>query len=712
MKKYLSIAALAAALLGQAETITYTPGDTWKAIEWKPFSIVPGSALDFSPLAPELEPLTLQGEGFFTEKGEQRFLNGVNITHSLALLEKEESEKLARLLAAAGFNAVRFHLYSDFIGQKDPGDTDWASGRSSAKLDPEKLDKFHYLLGCLKKNGIYFTMPIATWGYLKPGVIGDIPEYREEKLRIEVSALYPISEDAMKYVCDFARNLLGSVNPYTGLRTIDDPALITIETANENSPFAVMEHRPKLIEVYRRLCGEELKGASKEDVEKALPEFILRKHEEGFLRFKQYLRELGAKQPITDMSFRDNMVYALWRADPAVDYVDNHGYFDLYKRLPGMKAPEYTIRGLNPLQKERWGVNARTGSGRILGKPYFVGEYNSGYPSPYWNYMPPSMAAWALSQNWSAIFLYALSASAANTFKTDMTPANYVQSFNPMTLYATRMNAMLLLRREIKPFAVTIPMVLTPDYLKKQLDLKAGGRYPASYRDLAPRCRVGTVIWRPGVDLGAYPAVVIPADMPVPAGMTAKRIVKANDDLLANLADLLPGQTTDRTIGVNGQMEIDSAAGTSTITTPKSECLMLPAEAGRYTGKSFSVNSAKGGVATCFAGSLDGRELADSGHLIAFYLTDLRNSGCVLDYNADGLTYVRKLGAAPFLLRQGEAEFSLRSKRPGVPKVWALKQDGTRGGEIKAAKMPDGFSFKATAVTAPDAFFAFEIHWD
>ncbi len=712
MKKYAAAALLAAALCGGAETVTYTPDDTWKAIEWKPLTLVSGSALDFSRFAPAVEPLTLKGEGFYTPKGEQRRLNGVGVTHGLTLLEKEESEKLAKLIAASGFNAVRFHLYPDFIGQKDPDDRDWTSGRSSAKLDPDKLDKFHYLLACLKKEGIYFTMPIASWGYLKPGVVKDIPEYREEKIRIEVSALYPISEDAMKYVCDFARNLFGSVNPYTGIRVIDDPALISLESANENSPYAVIEHRPKMAEVYRRLCGEAMKGASKAEVEKALPRFILDKHEAGFLRFKAFLtKELGCKKPMTDMGFRDNMIYAEWRANPALDYVDIHGYFDLYKRPAGMKPPQYTIRGINPL-KERWATTARTAVGRIPGKPFFAGEYNSNYPNPFWAHMPPSEAAWALSQNWTAIFLYGLPATSAMVFKTDMTPANYIQSFNPMILYAARIGGMMMQRNEIKPFALTIPIVLTPEYLDGQLTLKGGQAYPAAYRDLAMRCRVGSIIWRPGVDLGAYPAVVIPADMTPPAGMKAKRIVKADDHLLANLADLLPGQSADRAIGVNGQMETDSAVKITRLATPKSECLMIPVEAGRYTGKSFTVDSPKGGSATCFMGSLDDRDLIESGRLIAFYLTDLRNSGCVLEFNDDGLTYLRELGTSPFLLRQGEAEFTLRSKRPGVPKVWALKQDGRRGGEIKAAKTAEGFSFKAAAVTAPDTFFAFEICWE
>ena len=47
---------------------------------------------------------------------------------------------------------------------------------------------------------------------------------------------------------------------------------------------------------------------------------------------KSFLRDLGARQPLTDLNFRDNMAYAIPRA--LLDYTDVHDYWSLYHSLP------------------------------------------------------------------------------------------------------------------------------------------------------------------------------------------------------------------------------------------------------------------------------------------------------------------------------------------------------------------------------------------
>ncbi len=693
----------------EGRIITYVADDNWKSIEWKPYEMVPGSALDFSAFIPPQRQLSIEGENFVADDG-KRVFNGIGMSHGLAFMTKDQAEKMANLIAASGFNAVRFHLYPDFLGKRDPG-SNWADGRGSAELDPEKLDQFHYFLACLKKRGIYYTMPMASWGHLKPGVIKDVEEYKNDKIRTELSALYAVSEDAMKYICDFSRNLLCSVNPYTGMRMLDDPALLSIESGNENSPFAVMSHRPKLLVVYRRLCTEYLKSQGKnptaEELEQYLPRYILEMHEKGFARFREFLRGLGLKQPITDMDFRGNMIYSLPRSASGCDYADIHAYWDLYKRLEGSKT-QYRVRGINPFEK-KWEATSQAAAGRIIGKPFIVGEYNSNYPSPHWAQMPPAEAAIALSQNWSGIFLYSLTPFPGPAFKEENIPAEHVQSFNPMILFSARIAGKMMLRQEIKPFETTIPLLLTPEFLYSKLDIKGGPTSPSSYRELMLGCRIGTVVWEDGKSVpDAYAAMAVPGGMKAPDKLKNIKLVTADKGLAKALGAIVPGLESGIIKGVNGQIETDTVKKSQKIMTPWSECLMFSDETGKeLAGRTLTI-SGNSGTSTCFVGSLDGAELLKSRRMIAFYITDLRNSGCRLEYREDGII-VRELGKGPYLLRQGEVEFTVRSENRELPQVWALRYDGSRKAELSVSATPDGFSFKARAVNASDAYFAYEI---
>ncbi len=720
---FLGLAASLALFAGAQETgktVTFTANDEWKTVEWNPYEMRKGSALDFSTLLPPVKPVRISGENFLYADGSggKVFFNGVGVPHGLPFLPKEQAEQLTDMIAACGFNAVRFHLYPDFLIKADPDAASWGSGKSTAELDPAKLDQFHYFMYCLGKKGVYYTMPLASWGYLKEDYISDVPEYKGEKIRTELFMLYGISPQAKQYLRDLARNLLTSVNPYTGKRVMDDPALVTLESGNENSPYAPLPTRPQRVAVYRRAYLERMKEQGKtpteQEIEEALPKFVMELHEAAYLDFKAYLRGLGVKQPITDLGFRANMIYSIHRSNPEVDYVDIHAYWNLYRkhdtnRVKRKEGP-YILRHNNPFAN-KWDSTAGAAAGRILGKPFFVGEYNVSYPSPHSAMMPPVEAATALSQNWSGIFFYCLAPFPQHAFGPKLAPTNHVQSMNPMMMFSTRIAGKLLLRQEIEPFPVTIPLVLTPEFLYSQLDLAGGPTYPKLYRDLSLRTRIGTVVWNENTELGAYSAVAVPDEMKeIPAKLKAANPIPVNKSMFSHLKQFLPGFKPQLVLGTNKRIVTDSAGKSGKILTPASECLFFPAELAEQTGKFLTVRENKG-EGLCFAGSLDGKTLANSKRLIAFYITDLRNSGTTLEYTKDGVL-VHEIGETPFLLRQGEVEFLLQSENSALPKVWALKYDGSRKKELTVAKAPGGYAFKAAAVTAPDAYFAYEISWE
>jgi hypothetical protein len=320
---------------GAAQRQVFQANDEWRAVQYEAATIAKGSVLDFSseldaPAGKHGEAVLSGGHLVFKDAPEKFLrLYGVVISHTLPFQDKAGCERTADYLAACGYNWVRLHNYN--FGKDVMKET------GSTEFRPEALDQLEYFLFCLKQRGIYFTLPLNAWGFFKAGDVKDVPEFRDKDFRFEASGLLPISQDLQRWFREYSRHLLGHVNPYTKLAMKDDAALLSLELTNENSLFAVMGQHPEFVGIYREKCGEQLKmklgrEPAKDEVEKELPAYVVELQKTFFLTMKSFLRELGVRQPLTDLNFRDNMVYSLPRQ--LLDYVDVHHYWSLYHSLP------------------------------------------------------------------------------------------------------------------------------------------------------------------------------------------------------------------------------------------------------------------------------------------------------------------------------------------------------------------------------------------
>ena len=386
---------------------TFVADNDWHAIRWEPARIVKGSALDFSsflaaPAGQFGEAIIRDGQFVFKNAPEKPVrIYGVVISHALPFLDKARCEQLADYLAATGYNGVRLHNYNFAKGvMKDVGSTEFT---------PEALDQLDYFFFCIKQRGIYYSFPINAWAFFKAGDVKDIPEFRDRAFRFESNGLLPISADLQKWFKEYALHLLGHVNPYTGLALKDDPALLSIELNNESSLLSVLGQHPEFVPIYREKCRTHLRELSgseptAEQVEQKLPEYVLGLQEQFIHMMTQFLRDSGVHQPLTDLNFRDNMVYALPRSQ--LDYVDVHAYWALYQTLPGTKRAvdsSYRQNWQNP-NSIGWGYYLGPISCRLFGKPYENTEFNGCYPTPYWSFTGPIEAILAGSQGWNGIF--------------------------------------------------------------------------------------------------------------------------------------------------------------------------------------------------------------------------------------------------------------------------------------------------------------------
>ena len=689
----------------------FQESEEWRPVQYDPGIIVKGTVLDFSsdldaPAGKYGNAVLSGGHFVFKDTAAKPLrLYGVVISHTLPFQDKAGCDRTADYLAASGYNWVRLHNYN--FGKEVMKET------GSTEFRPEALDQLEYFLACLKQRGIYFTLPLNAWGFFKAGDVKDIPEFRDRDFRFESNGLLPISRDLQHWFREYSRNLLGHFNPYTKLAMKDDPALLSLELTNENSLFAVLGQHPEFVGIYRGKCRERLleklgREPDAKEVEAALPAFVVELQKEFFLKMKNFLRELGVRQPLTDLNFRDNMVYAIPRQ--LLDYVDVHHYWSLYHSLP-VKAD----KGWVPYQQNFANPNSIGWSGyigpcaaRIFGKPYACSEYNGCYPSPFWVHTGPFDSALAGLQGWTMVARCGLVAHPKD-FYTVMPPNRIGTGASPLMMLSERIGAMLLAQGEVRPLAGKLPFVVTPEYLIKHADLQGGLRYPRAYSNLALQYQLGTIVLDGTEDLKGHAVVVVPPDMERPEALKNHICFLADGTLAEQLKKFFPSAANDPA----PMFQLDAARGFAQIITPRTETFLLPANVRDAAGESVRISGNKS-VGVCFAASRDGKPLSESRRVLVLHLTDLKASGLVLEPEAkkQDSFIIREQGRLPLLVRQNTLEVTFKRRTGKVPRVWALKYDGTREVEIPAHAIAEGIGFAAQAVTRAEVFGAFEVVWE
>ena len=225
-------------------SILYDDGDYWFPFPPKSMNYSNNSVLDFSHLNWKIEERIKIKDGHFYYKDKQVKFFGTNIGAKYAFPLKSESPGIAKRLAQIGFNLVRFHIFDKEIFQDN----------KNSIMDQEKLDKFHYLLYCLKNNGIFVNINLHVCR-VYPELIGENEILEVFKYGKSLDRYYPAFINDQK---NYAKDLLTSFNNYTGYKLGDDPMVLNIELNNENTIFN-LEDENKVIILTDKLKAELLK---------------------------------------------------------------------------------------------------------------------------------------------------------------------------------------------------------------------------------------------------------------------------------------------------------------------------------------------------------------------------------------------------------------------------------------------------------------------
>ncbi|GAA5019687.1 hypothetical protein [Actinopolymorpha pittospori] len=147
---------------------------------------------------------------------------------------------LARFLAKRGVNLVRIH------GQI------FADGASDLSVDAHYLDQLHAFVAAMKRAGIYVNLSYYFPLWVQLGSATGFPGYDDIANRTPF-ALVMFDPDFQAVHRSWARALLTTPNPHTGLALAADPAVAMVEIQNEDSFFFWTFTRTNIPEVHLRV---------------------------------------------------------------------------------------------------------------------------------------------------------------------------------------------------------------------------------------------------------------------------------------------------------------------------------------------------------------------------------------------------------------------------------------------------------------------------
>ena len=145
----------------------------------------------------------------------------------------EQRDAFAARLRKFGFNAMRFHhLGATWFPRNAFGTVEDDRNASTSEIDPESLDRLHRWVAAMRRHGIYTNMNLLVSRRFVPAdglpaVVDDVPW----KLQGTIAIWHPRLIELQK---EYARQLLASDNPHSGVPLAADPSLATVEINNEN----------------------------------------------------------------------------------------------------------------------------------------------------------------------------------------------------------------------------------------------------------------------------------------------------------------------------------------------------------------------------------------------------------------------------------------------------------------------------------------------
>ena len=330
----------------------------------------------------------VNGDKFQFEDGTPARFWGVIFNGACCFPDHAYAEGVARRLAQAGCNIVRFHQM----------DAEWATPnifrltagkrlKDTRHFDPRCMERHDYLIKCLKEQGIYIVTDVTTYRKFKSGDGVHDADLLSDNMK-GVSLYAP---DMIELQKEYAYNYWNHVNQYTGIAYKDDPQFVLLDITNENDLF----HNPtnnrlycKRSEYYDNMFRDMFAQWLKEhnidydayscpifNLDKPMIDFRIELSKKYYEGMRQYLREeVGVKIPICGTNW--SMRGALVKSQENMDFQDGHRYF--YDWRWGEYEKCTYNKSITEQQVTMLDVVLAT---RLHGQPFFMTEWDMPWPN-------------------------------------------------------------------------------------------------------------------------------------------------------------------------------------------------------------------------------------------------------------------------------------------------------------------------------------------
>ena len=702
---------------------------TWTAkadAEWRPVEtttayVAPGSALDMSRFieAPAGRHgrvvLSESGRLGFEKRPDQRVVFfGCSIAPHQVLgawgRSKEAMRAWAEAVRRQGYNLVRPHFLDHYLT---------GASRTDLEFDPEALDRFDYLVACLKENGIYLYLDAMTsWRGYKAG-----PGWSAQASAARFKSRIFFDESVREHWKTGVRKLLHHLNPYTKTRLAEDPVVAVVLFFNEQNlnfyqaidegfttPWrAWLRKKYGTTEGFRagwtNAAGKCLvaDGVTLENVPIFEPRhvwqtdprgrdvgiFVYDLHAELLEWFGRTVRELGYGGLVTHYDWLNHLgIQALRNRVPVISMHNYHAHPSDFVTKGSKISQESAVANANRL----FCTMATT---RYGNRPLLVTEYGQVFWNRYRYEEGLLVGAYAAFQDWDGLMAHA----SPVVPRLDSAIHPFWVGHDPVGRASQVVAGFAQMRRDVTP---------SPHYL--EIPLEREHIFEAVQHAKALSADQAKLALLTGVAL-AYPEEPSPtglrkrtSDLRLPVFGTSETRVKeffsevveatGGDQSLGGAVKALKragllSQTnrTDPAQGLfeadTGQLLLSTANRQLRVVTPRLEgvCLDPDVAPGRVTLGQLTVEASSIPAAVT-AIAVDDRPLAESRRILLVYATDALNAG--MGFTSATREVLVSLGKPPVLLRAGRLQVTLHTRHAAVLKVWALGCDGRRCEVVEA----------------------------
>jgi hypothetical protein len=364
---------------------------------------------------------------------------GINLVAERCFLPHNYADFLASRLASAGCNLVRLHHMDAAFANPNIFDPRFDDTRHLSASSLERLD---YLIAQLEKRGIYLFVDLCV--FRKPKAGDGVREWQDVQPGLKVVGQF--DRRLIDLQKEYATQLMTHRNAYTGLRLIDDPAVVFQSIINESTlvwseiDTIPSSYQTDLRERFSHWLGEQyasraalatswqsdpqplaagedpaqgtVRLASGGEIQRQTDtpptprvrdslRFLHELETGSFREMRDYLRGLGAHCLIGTNMWLASVANSA--AQASLDFVDRH---NIYANPKGPGFPDYrslTYESGPAVLQETMGPASLQSRRAVFGKPFLVSEWQHAWPNEFRLEAIPLVAAHAAFQGWDGV---------------------------------------------------------------------------------------------------------------------------------------------------------------------------------------------------------------------------------------------------------------------------------------------------------------------